>query len=173
MKKKMVSIFLIFCLISNTFIVSNVLADNTQISGDDGRITYDFKAGVDSTIDQDGWEIEESNSSGGYRNQPYGIQVQSNGIGEYFKVAFHVPVDGFYTIKFIGAGAGGGAIADIMVDDYSVGQIDFYSKDYTPAQPQLSLKTLELSKGIHYFTLKAVGKSNSWGYNMYPSEVSV
>src|SRR5699024_7009493 len=99
-----------------------------QVSGSIASIKYDFKDGRDSIIDKAGWEIADSNSSGGYRDQPYGIQVQSEK-DEYIKIAFDVPVDGYYTVKFIGAGAGGGAIVDLYVDDFFIGQFDFYSKE--------------------------------------------
>lgn len=136
-------------------------------------IKYDFKDGIDATIEKNGWQIVESNASNSYRNQSYGVQVQSDNVGEYIKIALNVPVDGYYTVKFVGAGAGGGGIVDLLVDDFFVGQFDFYFDGYTPEQPQVVFKTLELNRGTHYLTLRAVGKSKSWGYNMYPSELEL
>lgn len=149
--------------------ITEITTVAVKVIGDILTVKYDFRAGVTATIETNGWRVEGSNAS--YRNQPYGIQVQSNNIGDYITMAINVPADGYYTLKFTGAGAGGGAISDLSLDDIFVGQIDFYSASYVPAQPAVLLKTLELSQGLHMFTIKAVGKSNSWGYNMYPGEL--
>ena len=151
--------------------ITEISIVTVKVIGDIQTVKYDFKAGVTATIEANGWRVEASNAS--YRNQPYGIQVQSNNIGDYITMAINVPADGYYTLKFTGAGAGGGAIADLSLDDIFVGQIDFYSASYVAAQPAVLLKTLELSQGLHMFTIKAVSKSNSWGYNMYPGELEL
>lgn len=108
MKAKITSLLLIFCFISNSFIVladiDGVLLEDTinvEVLGLISSINYDFKEGIDSTIERNGWEIIESNAFDVYRNQPYGIQIQSNNVGEYIKIAFGVPVSGYYTIKSI------------------------------------------------------------------------
>ncbi|HEY8401940.1 MAG TPA: Ig-like domain-containing protein, partial [Cytophagaceae bacterium] len=119
-------------------------------------------------IDVNGWIVQECSAN--YRHQVYGIQVQTNSLNQYIKFAVKVPQSGFYTVKFTGAGATGGAIADIIVDDMYVGTFDFYLPLYKEVKDSVHLKTLALEAGIHYVTIKAVDKpAGSWGYNMYPA----
>lgn len=131
-------------------------------------VKYDFKKGITSTIEKNGWRVLGSDAPS-YRDQAYGIQVQSDK-DQYITFEIDVPTAGYFTPKFTGASSGGGAVADIMLDNIFIGQTDFYSAATIYDTPPVLLKTLLLEEGIHKFTLKAVDKSaGSWGYNMYPS----
>jgi Bacterial Ig-like domain (group 2)./Heparinase II/III-like protein. len=131
---------------------------------------YDFhKLGVDDQGTQAYWSIAEKSITHDIYAASYGLQVENYDINKWMSFSFSVGQDGIYQAGLSSALAAGGALTDIIIDGKKIGQYDFYGADYVAATDVATIKTLELAKGSHILTIKAVDHTYpSWGYCMYP-----
>jgi len=147
----------------------------TFIVGDQPAVwTYDFTEPVTSKLEDTGWEIVEYDlplGQGSYRNQEYGIQVQAGAVGQFIAFDLLVPESGIYNVRFNGAGAANGSIAELLIDGESVGEYHFYASAYVKEKGQVRLKTLELEEGVHRFTLRV--KERAGYFHMYPGQLQL
>ncbi|WJH36874.1 Ig-like domain-containing protein [Paenibacillus sp. CC-CFT747] len=132
-------------------------------------VRFDFTQPIDSTIEQTGWQIVDSKVPAGstvIRNQEYGIQVQSNEVGQYITFAIQVPASGYYTFNLNGAGASSGAVAALSVDGLELGDYNFYSSAYVKEKGSQMLRTYWMEEGVHRFTLLV--KEKAGYFHLYP-----
>jgi uncharacterized protein YjdB len=132
-------------------------------------IVYDFKQGAG--LPESGWELGDR-SVGTITSQPYGLLVPSNKIGDYVTFRISVPQDGYYEVRFNGAGDRGGAIAAASVDGMEVGTYGFYLASLSPSKGFAGMRTVYLTGGVHEFRLTVVDRyqlANNW--LMMPNEL--
>ncbi|MFD0958388.1 S-layer homology domain-containing protein [Paenibacillus chungangensis] len=140
-------------------------------------IKYDFRQDMNSGINELGWEIADMHPDlmlpGRVRNQSYGLQIQSGKIGQYVIIDINVPEDSLYTVKFNGAGYGGGGIGSLYIDEFNVGSYNFFSDVEMNEKGQETYGVIELSRGIHQFKIEATEIPLGGSLNMYPAELEL
>lgn len=140
-------------------------------------LTYDFtRLGLGGGSTQDGWSIAEVDPSYGYYPNSYGLQFENyetyQDSGRHLTLNFDVPKSAPYELRFQGFVAGGGSVADILVDDQLIGRYDFHGEG--AFGQVIPLTTAMLTQGTHKLTLRPVDRTgDSWGYCMYPSKFTL